>query len=595
MRKGAALKSVLHSICHAGMSDNALKLTFTDQIPLDPLIYSEFLQLSMDRNAQKQGRLIHGRLILNGLDLDLTLNNKLIMFYAKTGDMANARKVFEIMPKRNVVSWTGLLSGYSQNELFEDALIVFYEMHHSGGKANQFTYSSALRACTKLICLRSGKQIQGCLQKSRFIWNLFVQSALVDFHSKLGAVEDARYIFEKMSERDLVCWNCMIGGYAVQGFINDSFRMFQSMLREGMLPDYITSVSLLSACNQGLHLLKVCQLHAFMVQIGLECYDCLSGLLIDAYAKCGSIKSSYHVFKSMPQKDVMSCTAMINGYACEPNHCRDALNLFFKIHQSGMLMDDVLLCSMLNICANIVSLSLGKQIHALVLKNQPQCDVAIGNSLIDMYAKCGELEEANHAFDMVEEKNVISWSSLIGGYAKHGYGCKAFAIYKRMEHEGLKPNEITFLSLLFACSHNGLISNGWDFFISMISKYNIAPRGKHYSCMIDLFARGGQLEEALCLTHKMNIEPNASLWSAILGACNIYGNLSVGKVAASRLFQLDPANSANYVVLSSLYAAVGLWDDAWTTRGQMEKKCLKKDPGCSFSLLPKNGPELLQS
>ena len=199
----------------------------------DPSFYLELLQICIDRKAKREGRLIHKHLFCNGFESNMTLNTKMIIFYGKIGDMKHARNVFDKMPERNIVSWTALLSGYSQNGFFKDALMVFQCMHHSGVKGNQFSYGSALRACTKLKCLRSGKQIQGCLEKNRFSRNVFVQSALVDLHSKCGNIEDASNVFQMMSEKDMVCWNAMIGGYAVQGFVNDAFRLFQPMMKEG--------------------------------------------------------------------------------------------------------------------------------------------------------------------------------------------------------------------------------------------------------------------------------------------------------------------------------------------------------------------------
>lgn len=247
-----------------------------------------------------------------------------------------------------------------------------------------------------------------------------------------------------------------------------------------------------------------------------------------------------------------------------------------------LALDGVILCSMLNICANSASLILGRQIHALTFKHQPCYDVAMGNALVDMYAKCGEIEDANHAFDEMEEKNVISWTSLISGYGRHGLGHKAIALYKKMEYEGLEPNGVTFLSLLFACSHAGLTGEGWECFNTMFSKYNILPQAEHFSCIVDLYARAGLLEEAYKLICDMNIKPNASLWGAILGACSIYGNRSLGELAAMHLFEMDPKNSVNYVVLGSIYAASGAWDNALETRNLIENRSLKKEPAQSL-------------
>ncbi|KDP25082.1 hypothetical protein JCGZ_22617 [Jatropha curcas] len=467
-------------------------------------------------------------------------------------------------------------------------------MGRAGARANQFTYGSVLRACTGLRCVERGMQIQGCIQKSRFLGNVFVQSALIDLHSKCGNMEDACYLFGMMSERDVVSWNAMIGGYAVQGFSDDSFRMFHSMMREGVIPDCFTMGSVLKACSRVTDLIKVCQIHGIIIRQGFGSHIYLNGSLIDAYAKCKSIKSAQDLYKSMLKKDVISFTALMTGYARDSNYSREALELLREIQQIHMEIDDVTLCTMLNICADAASLDMGRQIHALALKYKPNYDVAMGNALVDMYAKSGEIEDATRAFYDIKEKNVISWTSLITGYGKHGYGHEALALYKKMECEGLKPNDITFLSLLFACSHSGMTREGWECFNNMINKYDILPRTEHFSCIVDLFARGGQLEAAYNMICKMDIKPNASLWGAILGACSIYGNISLGEVAATHLFNIDPENPANYVVLSSLYAAAGAWDNACKMRNLMEERSLTKIPGYSFVQSTKKNMALLQ-
>lgn len=348
-----------------------------------------------------------------------------------------------------------------------------------------------------------------------------------------------------------------------------------------MVPDHFTFGSVLKASDAANGIIKVCQIHGLIVQLGYGSHVALTGSLIDAYVKCDSLVSAYSLYANMPRKDIISCTALMTGYAHDSNYGMEALDLFKEMQQIQMI-DDVILCTMLNICANMASLSMGKQIHALALKYKPSYDVAMGNALIDMYAKSGEIKDANRAFDEMEDKNVISWTSLITGYGNHGYAHEAIALFRKMEYEGLKPNDITFLSLLFACSHCGFTHEGWDCFNNMISKYNILPRAEHFSCMVDLLARGGQLEEACSMISKMNIKPNTSLWGAILWACSIYGNMSLGKEAASHVFNMDPDNSVNYVVLADMYAAAGAWNCAQEMRKLMGEMGLKKVPGSSF-------------
>ncbi|XVE89294.1 hypothetical protein DITRI_Ditri19aG0191000 [Diplodiscus trichospermus] len=206
----------------------------------------------------------------------------------------------------------------------------------------------------------------------------------------------------------------------------------------------------------------------------------------------------------------------------------------------------------------------------------------MGNALIDMYAKFGEIEDANKVFNEMDERNVISWTSLIAGYGKHGYGHKAMAIYEKMECEGMKPNDVTFLSLLFAYSHTGLINKRSKLFNAMVNKYKILPRAKHLSCMVDLFARGGQLEATYNLINEMNIEPTSSVWGAVLGASNIYGNIHIGEATATHLFNMDPEKSVNYIALAGMYAKADAWENAWETRKLMDKRSALKDLGYSL-------------
>ncbi|XP_042520771.1 pentatricopeptide repeat-containing protein At3g20730 [Macadamia integrifolia] len=576
-----AIQSKIKSLCNRGRLKEALNILDSKPILQDLSLYSPILQLCINLRAEKEGRFVHDHVLRNGLNLDLHFNTKLVIFYSKIGDIKAAYIVFDRMSSRSVVSWTAMISGFAQKGYSKDALEVFKEMHRSGVKANQFTYGSVLKACTNMLSLEVGKQIQGCIVKGIFLEDLFVQSALVCLHSKCGRLEDAQYLFERMLERDTVSWNALIGGYAVQGLADVSFGMFQSMLRDGMMPDQFTFGSVLRACGGGKALNKVKQIHGLIIQLGFGSYEVVTGSLIDAYAKSGRLRSAKLLYDSMPEKDLISCTALITRYAHVGGYRKEAFGLFGEIIQMQMGMDSIILCSMLNICANVALLSLGRQIHAISLKKQPNCDVAMGNAFIDMYAKSGEIDDANRAFDDIKEKNVISWTSLIAGYGKHGYGDKAIKIFEKMEDNNLKPNDVTFLTLLFACSHTGMTTKGWECFTSMVNTYKISPRVEHYACMVDLLARGGQLEEAYELVSKMSIKPNTSIWGSILGACRIYGNTSLGEVAARNLFDLDPRNAVNYVALAGIYAAAGLWENASEMRKLMKDRRIEKDPAWS--------------
>ena len=350
--------------------------------------------------------------------------------------------------------------------------------------------------------------------------------------------------------------------------------------------------NVLQACANGGALLLVSQVHKFIVEWGFLVYKDLTSSFIDAYAKCGSVQSARQLYTSILGSDLISCTALVNAYAQEGKYGFDFLEIFREFMQLGV--DDIGLCSMLHICVDVASLSLGRQVHAVVLKCAASEDVAIGNALVDMYGKCGEIGDAHHAFSEMQVKNVISWTSLIAGCGRHGFGNEAITLYNEMRSQGLMPNDVTFLSLLFACSHSGLTSEGRECFKSMVNKYGIVPRAEHFSCLIDLFARGGQLEEAYRLINEMDIRPSAALWGSILGACCTYGNTLLGEVAANRLINLNPENPTNYVLLASVYAEKGAWQYAWNARLAVEKMGLKKDRGYSLLLPTKKRDELMQ-
>ncbi|XP_068650430.1 pentatricopeptide repeat-containing protein At3g20730-like [Aristolochia californica] len=570
----------IFDLCRLGRVDEALQVLTS--ISFNAHLCSFFLQFCVDSNAETQGRYLHDHLARNGFPSDVHLNTKFIVFYSRMGDVNSARRVFDEMPHRSIVSWTALISGYTQNGYPRRALEIFPRMRQLGFKCNDFTYGSILRACTVLLYVQSGEVIHGCALKDGFCGSLFVQSALIDLYSKCGRSEKARILFETMLVRDVVCWNVVIGGYAAQGLDDEAFGMFREMLSHGMLPDHFTFMGILKACGGVEDLAKVHQIHGIVTKLGLCSHSSVSGSLIGAYGKCRSLSNARLLYDIMPEKDLISSTTMITSYAQSGKQSKEALEFFGKINHCAVVMDEIIMCSMLNVCADLVFLSLGQQIHALALKKQPFSDTAMGNALIDMYAKSGNIEDASRVFYEMENQNVISWTSLITGYGKHGYGEEAISLFNKMLNNGLKPNDVTFLSLLFACSHAGMIAKGWEYFHLMMNEYKISPRAEHYSCIVDLLGRGGLLEEAYNLVCDINMRPNASVWRALLGACRIYGNKSLGEIAARHLFDLEAFDTVNYVILSNIYASAGLWDDALNLRKIMRERGMMKEPGHSF-------------
>lgn len=348
-----------------------------------------------------------------------------------------------------------------------------------------------------------------------------------------------------------------------------------------MIPDHYTLGSALKACGIVGVAVNVELIHSCIIKLGYWDEKVVIGSLINSYAKCRSMSSARVIYDSISEPDLVSSTALISGYTMDRNYSEDAMELFCKIHQKGLWIDGVLLSSVLCLCASVASARFGTQIHAYMCKKQPMGDIALDNALVDMYAKAGEFSDAKRAFDEMPYRNVISWTSLITACGRNGSGEDAVTLFNRMVEDGVRPNDVTFLSLLSACGHCGLTNKGMEYFTSMMSRYGIDPRAEHYSSAIDLLARGGQLEDAWKLVQKTNLKPNSSMLGAMLGACKLHGNMLLGETAAKNLFSIDPGSSVNYAVLANMYAECSLWEDAQRTREVIDETTDGKEVGFS--------------
>jgi pentatricopeptide repeat protein len=350
----------------------------------------------------------------------------------------------------------------------------------------------------------------------------------------------------------------------------------------GTVPDHITLASILKSCASIKIRTNVGIIHSLVVKLGFQFDPVAIGSLIVSYAKCGSMLEAKVLLHTMAQPDLISCTALITACSNEKEDCKEALVIFSNINRSGLKLDGVILCAMLNICANLAFLDMGRQIHGSVIKLNLPSDMALWNSLIDMYAKSGDLKGARGVFDRMPVRNVVSWTSLISGYAKFSCNNSALTLFADMEKDGVKPNDITFLAILTACAYAGRTKEGMLLFNSMVNRYQIKPRAEHYCSAVNLLACGGNLDEALEFVQKMNFKPNTSIWGALVGSCGLHGNLATMEIAARNILSLDPLKSVNYVTLSNIYAARGLWEKVSKIRRLMLSKSCRKDSGLSF-------------
>eukprot|EP01018_Ginkgo_biloba_P029185 Gb_18412 [translate_table: standard] len=567
-----------------GDADEALNLFSEMQVANakpNEITTASVLAACSSLSALQEGKEIHAHIIRGGYQVDLFIETALVDMYAKCGKLEIAHKLFDKMSKRDVASWSAMIAGYSQSGHANQALRLFHQMQLANVKPNRVTIVSVLPACAKVGALQQGKDIHTYIIKNGLEIDISVGTALLAMYAKCGDIVLARQLFDRMSNRDVVSWNAMATGYSQSGFAHEALALLYQMQLTGIKPDSVTVASVLPACAYLVALQEGKQIHAYVIRSGLELDASVGNALIGMYAKSRCIEIAQHIFHKMPKRDVVSWNAMIAGYAQngQPN---EALTVFHEMQQTDMKPNRVTIVSVLPACADLAALQQGKDIHNYIIKNGFESDVTVRTGLVVMYSKCGSIDVACQVFDKMLKRDLVSWNAMIAGYGMHGYGEDALALFKQMQQTRVKPDHITFICVLSACSHAGLVDEGRQYFDCMNQDYCIRPRAEHYACMVDLLGRAGHLDEAESFINQMPLEPDAGVWGALLGACRIHCNVELGERVSERLLELEPKNAGNYVLTSNIYAAAGRWHDVAKLRTILKDKGLKKLPGCSW-------------
>lgn len=543
--------------------------------------YTYLLKVCGDVGEIRRGKEIHGQLIVNGFSLDLFAMTGVVNMYAKCGQIEEAYKMFDRMPERDLVSWNTIVAGFAQNGFAELALDLVTRMHEEGRRGDFITIVSILPAVANVGSLRIGKAVHGYAMRAGFDSIVNVSTALVDMYAKCGRVETARLVFDGMKSRNVVSWNSMIAAYVEGGNPEEAMRIFQKMLDQGVEPTNVTIMEALHACADLGDLKRGIFVHKLLDQLKLGTDVSMTNSLISMYSKCKKVDIAADIFSKLQGKTLVSWNAMILGYA-QNGRVNEALNYFCKMRSKNIKPDSFTMVSVIPALAELSVIRHAKWIHALVIRSCFEKNVFVMTALIDMYAKCGAVGTARALFDMMNERHVTTWNVMIDGYGTHGLGKAAVELFNKMLEGPTKPNDITFLCAISACSHSGLVEEGIHYFTSMKKDYGIQPVMDHYGAMVDLLGRAGRLNEAWDFIQKMPIEPGITVFGAMLGACKIHKNVELGEKAANRLFELDPDEGGYHVLLANIYAAASLWDKLAKVRTIMEKKGLQKTPGCSL-------------
>ncbi|XP_065851414.1 putative pentatricopeptide repeat-containing protein At3g15130 [Euphorbia lathyris] len=546
---------------------------------------AELLRSCSKNVLLNQGVQLHGAVVKEGLGSDLMLSNDLIDMYGKCGRVYSAYKVFDRMPERNVVSWTALMCGLIQKGDANESLFLFSQMGLSGLKPNDYTFSTNLKACSMLNLPDIGMQIHNICVKTGFDMEIVVGNSIVDMYSKCGRIKEAAQMFDIMPVRNGISWNSMIAGYVTAGFGKKAVVLFKKMIEDDeQVPDEFTLTSIFKACSVSGAIKEGTQIHAFLTINGFPYLSKpkVAGALIDQYAKCGKLCEAERVFDQVESKNVISSSALILGYAQEGNIAK-AMELFRQIRESDNIEADVFLLSgMIGFFADFALVEQGKQMQAYTIKVPSGSDTSVCNSIVDMYMKCGVVDEAEKVFAEMSTRDVISWTVMITGYGKHGLGKEAICLFNKMKLDKIEPDYVTYLAILLACSHSGLVEQGQEYFSRLCNDTRIKAKVEHYACMVDILGRAGRLKEAKDVIETMPLKPNTGIWQTLLSGCRVKGELELGREIGEKLLKLDGNNPVNYVMLSNIYADAGKWEEYEQVRKRMKSKGLKKEAGRSW-------------
>ncbi|CAN1219400.1 Pentatricopeptide repeat-containing protein At2g22410, mitochondrial [Linum perenne] len=526
---------------------------------------------------------IVSQMIITGFLDDTFAAGKLLKFSTDSLfiPLTHSHRIFTHIRNPNGFVYNTMMRAHVQRNNPEQALLVYKLMRGDSVGPDTYTYPLLLQSCSQRLAEFQGRLIHGHVFKVGFDSDVYVQNTLINLYAVCGKLGDARQVFDESPVLDLVSWNSMLAGYEQNEMHEDALKKFKEMVFNGVLVDEVVLISALSACAHSL-VVKMGQLiHGLAIKVGIELYVNLQNALIHMYLKCGEFAKARSLFDSMPRKDTVSWSVMISGYA-QRDKFADALALFQDMQNDGFEPDDSILVSAISACTHLSALDRGVWIHDYIRKKSLKINVILGTTLIDMHMKFGSVENAIKVFNELEEKGVSTWNALILGLAMNGMVKESLETFSEMKECGILPNEITFLAVLGACRHMGLVDEGRRHFDSMVEDHGIKPTVKHYGCMVDLLGRAGKLREAEELIDSMPMAPDVSTWGALLGACTKYEDNVMGERVGRKLIEFQPDHDGFHVLLSNIYASRGDWNDAHEVRGTMRKHRVVKMPGCSM-------------
>ncbi|KAH7425680.1 hypothetical protein KP509_11G066100 [Ceratopteris richardii] len=548
----------------AGWNDKALQIYElmheTSFIPND-VTYLCSLKACASTGTLSKGWEIHDEIIKIGLEKEPLIGNSLVSMYAKCGLLATAETVLHSLPKSDLISWNAMLGAYAEHGCVEDALCCIESMYEEEVSPNSVTFTCLLKCFSSSGAVFEGFEVHIAGVKYGFENELLFGSVLVDMYFKCGFPDDAQSVFYKLEVRSIVSWNTLIGGYAKLGHGEEAICCFLKMVSEGVSPCATTFVCLLKACSSIGLPNQHQQLHREIIVKGLDGDLVVSNVLVDLYMKYGMVAESQNIFYKLPDQDLVSWSSLISGLTEQGLYEEVLKSLEDMQHQSISLNSVIYVCG-LKACSSVGMVNKGQELHMAVLKQGLEMESLVGNILVDMYASSGCLPEANHVFETLSTREVVAWNALIAGYAQLGESEEAVNILDGMMKGGGIPDHITFLSILHACSHSGVVDSGLQCFETIIHSYSLLPTLKQYTCIVDVLSRAGFVEMVVGLIEKIPFQPDIAVWLIVLGASRKWADVKIGRIAFEQAVELSNNDCTAYVCMSYIYKEASMQEEA---------------------------------
>ncbi|XP_059640366.1 pentatricopeptide repeat-containing protein At4g19220, mitochondrial [Cornus florida] len=556
------------------------EMLLAESVQPDTVTVLIIIPLCAELMLLREGRTIHGFTIRRDMAMNMSVTNSLMDMYLKCSCVKAAEHLFNAAPERDLISWNTMISGYSQNGNSREAQTLFKELHRMCSKCNLSTLLAVLPSCNSLASLHFGKSIHCWQLKLGFSNNILAVNSLMFMYMNCeDLIASFSLLRENSAIADTACWNTLIAGCTRSGYFWKALETFNIMKRESHVRhDSITLVNAILACGNLPLLFEGKLLHGFAAKSLVGTDIRVQNALITMYGRYGEIVSAGLVFRSICNHNLCSWNCMISAFS-QNKDGKSALELFRFLDFEP---NEITMASILSACTQLGVLRHGKQIHGHVFRFGFQRNSFVFAALVDMYANCGRLDIALKIFDSSPEKSVAAWNSMISAYGFHSNGRKAIELFHDMIKSGTKPTKSTFINLLSSCSHSGLVNEGVRYYERMFHEFGVEPATEHQVCMVDMLGRSGRLHEAYQFIKQMPSQPEPGVWGALLSACNLHGDLEMGREVAKILFELEPDNVGYYVSLSNMYVAAGSWSDAVELRGIIQDKQLKKPAGYSL-------------